>query len=208
MSWYQYKGEATPDLPKRIRLDDGSVRRNLNELSESQLSAVGIVTIANPPVFDEATQEPVWDSNTSTWSVVPTTDEDKIDLRWEEIEIGRHSILVKINKKLSERYSDGSGLTTSFVTVIDSLDNLSKENALSIDIIDQESIGITSSIGISQEEHQLVSEAFSEYAQEIHYKKSYEYESSYCRGMIKKYWGIDCPQRNLSIVPDFVNPDA
>lgn len=208
MSWYQHKDQfPTHGLPVRLRLDDGSVIRNLDKLSSDELNNLGIATVAYPPEYDETSQDLIWNTENSTWEVTTTTDVDKINMRWEKIEKCKKHIIVKINKKLEKRYDNNIGLSSDFVQVIDCFDNIETiSNPFSIDIINSESIGITTTnINIPQDELALVNEAFTEVAHEYILPKNYESESSYCRAMIKEYWGIDCCQGNLDLVPDHIH---
>jgi hypothetical protein len=52
--YYRYQSTDYPTLPDRIRLSDGSTRTSLNELSEAELTALGIEFIEGdypePPI--------------------------------------------------------------------------------------------------------------------------------------------------------------
>lgn len=57
---YSYKGQEPKPLPFRIRLDDGSTRTSLNELSIEELNELGFVGPTTKPEIDANTQKIEW----------------------------------------------------------------------------------------------------------------------------------------------------
>jgi hypothetical protein len=74
MSLYSYKGQEPTTLPLRIRLDDGSTRTSLNELSVEELKDFGFFGPISKPEYDEDTQKIEWDG--SVYKIITLTDEE------------------------------------------------------------------------------------------------------------------------------------
>ena len=73
MSLYSYKSQEPDDLPIRLRLDDGSTRTSLNELSDSELTELGFVSVTKPS-FNADAEYLVW--NGSEYVVTPYKSEE------------------------------------------------------------------------------------------------------------------------------------
>lgn len=211
MAWYQYKDQIpTNGLPERIRLDDGSVMRNLHELSSERLIELDVKEIPDPPNYKEY-EEIVWDNYDKKWNVTLTTDKNKFLDRWRAIDYYKVQIMSRMVRKLSELHLQNINLTEEFVKVIDILDRINEknyDNPFQFDFTVPQSLGITSELGIPDKELSIIYEVFAEFANECIVTPSYDYLSACARASIKKYWKIDCPQGNLDLVPDHIKePD-
>lgn len=71
---YSYKNQEPAILPFRIRLDDGSTRTSLNELSVEELETFGYVGPIAKPEFDENTQRIEWTG--SLYEITEFTEEE------------------------------------------------------------------------------------------------------------------------------------
>ena len=71
---YSYKGQEPTSLPFRVRLDDGSTRTSLNELSPEELEVLGFVGPIVKPEFDDDTQKIEWVDG--EYQVVQLTEEE------------------------------------------------------------------------------------------------------------------------------------
>jgi hypothetical protein len=71
---YSYKGQEPKTLPFRVRLDDGSTRTSLNELTSEELESLGFVGPIVKPEFDEDTQKIEWID--SEYQVIQLTEEE------------------------------------------------------------------------------------------------------------------------------------
>jgi hypothetical protein len=71
---YSYKGQEPTSLPFRVRLDDGSTRTSLNELSPEELEVLGYDGPIVKPEFDENTQRIEWVD--SEYQVIQLTEEE------------------------------------------------------------------------------------------------------------------------------------
>lgn len=78
MSLYSYKGQEPDILPKRIRLENGDTRTSLEELSQSQLEALGFVGPIEKPAYNKISQTLGW--NGSEYTV--TTESEKPYPSW------------------------------------------------------------------------------------------------------------------------------
>jgi hypothetical protein len=199
MAWYQYKDQIpTNGLPKRIRLDDGSVRRNLELLSETELNVLGLKKLPNPPDYDYERGEDIeWDTENREWNIVMIKDEKKIRNKWDEIEKAKSKIIQKLINKLRIHHNSGNSLTEDFQKVIHTFDNLNSKNysnPFHINLIGPRQIGISTDIGISQDEFVMLNECFAEYLNEDVYPISYDNHSTVIKCCIKEYWNIDCEQ--------------
>jgi len=74
MSLYSYKNQEPTALPFRIRLDDGSTRTSLNELSVEELQDLGFIGPITKPEFDENTQRIEWTG--SSYEIIELTEEE------------------------------------------------------------------------------------------------------------------------------------
>jgi hypothetical protein len=74
MSIYSYKNQEPATLPFRIRLDDGSTRTSLNELSAEELEPLGYVGPIVKPEFDVNTQRIEWTG--SSYEITEFTEEE------------------------------------------------------------------------------------------------------------------------------------
>ena len=189
MAWYQYKNqEPTNGLPNRIRIDDGSVRRDLQSLTLEELNNIGISTIHDPPHYESDSEDLVWNNDDSSWEVIPTTNVQKINNKWEEIYFQKKLVLSKLVKKVEEHcFEKNIGLTTCFKLVSDKFDEVTPQNYANpfvIDMCDMGTIGISSSIGISIDELKIIAEAFVEFSHEYVYPQSYEHQSAKFRELI------------------------
>lgn len=199
MAWYQYKDQIpTNGLPKRIRLDDGSVRRNLELLSETELHVLGLKKLPNPPDYDYERGEDIeWDAENREWNIVMIKDEKKIRNKWDEIEKAKSKIIQKLINKLRIYHNSGNTLTEDFQKVIYTFDNLNSKNysnPFHINLIGPRQIGISTDIGISQDEFVMLNECFAEYLNEDVYPIPYDNHSTVIKCCIKEYWNIDCEQ--------------
>jgi len=77
MSLYSYQGQDPKELPFRIRLDDGSTRTSLNELSTEELKNLGFIGPFTKPEFDENLQRIEWNGN--EYKIIPLTEEEIIE---------------------------------------------------------------------------------------------------------------------------------
>lgn len=189
MAWYQYKNqEPTNGLPNRIRIDDGSVRRDLQSLTLEELSNIGISTIPDPPHYESDREDLVWNNDDFSWKVVPTTNIEKINNKWEEVNFQKRLILSKLIKKVEEHcFEKNVGLTTCFKLVSDKFDEVIPQNYTNpfvINMCNMGTIGISSSIGISIDELKIIAEAFVEFSHEYVYIQSYEHQSDKFRELI------------------------
>lgn len=71
---YSYKGQEPTSLPFRVRLDDGSTRTSLNELSPEELEVLGFVGPIVKPEFNGDTQRIEWVDG--EYQVVQLTDDE------------------------------------------------------------------------------------------------------------------------------------
>jgi hypothetical protein len=71
---YSYKGQEPISLPFRVRLDDGSTRTSLNELSPEELEVLGFVGPIVKPEFDKDTQKIEWVDG--EYQVIQLTEEE------------------------------------------------------------------------------------------------------------------------------------
>jgi hypothetical protein len=74
MSLYSYKNQEPAALPFRIRLDNGSTRTSLNELSPEELEGLGFVGPIVKPEFDKDTQRIEWIDG--EYQVIQLTEEE------------------------------------------------------------------------------------------------------------------------------------
>ena len=58
---YSYKGQEPKELPFKIRLNDGTTRACLNELSSKQLNDLGFIGPIKKPKYNEKTHKIKWD---------------------------------------------------------------------------------------------------------------------------------------------------
>ena len=74
MSQYSYKNKEPTPLPFRIRLDDGSTRTSLDELSLEELNSIGFNGPITKPEFEEETQRLDW--NGTSYDIVDLTEQE------------------------------------------------------------------------------------------------------------------------------------
>ena len=91
---YSYKGQNPDRLPFRIRLDDGTTRTSLDELSKEELNSIGFFGPIDVPLFDEKLEKLIWDGE--KYLVENLTEE--------EIIYNKEKELVEIRKNIN--YSD------------------------------------------------------------------------------------------------------
>jgi hypothetical protein len=82
MPLYSYKGQEPEELPFRIRLDDGSTRTSLNELSIEDLESFGFVGPIIKPKYDELTQKIEW--NGGAYEIIDLTEEEIVRIYGEK----------------------------------------------------------------------------------------------------------------------------
>lgn len=209
MAWYQYKDQIpTNGLPKRIRLDDGSVRRNLELFSETELNVLGLKKLPDPPDYDYERGEDIeWDTENREWNVIMIKDEKKILDKWNEIERAKSKIIQKLTNKLRIYYNSGNLLTENFQKVIDIFDSLNSKNysnPFDINLTGPLQIGISTDLGITEDEFVMLNECFVEYLNEDVYTVPYNHHSTRIRYCIKEYWNIDCEQGDESLISEYI----
>ena len=209
MAWYQYNSEAMNGVPSRIRLADGSTRTALNTMSESELNAIGITTIGDPPDYDSSRKNIQWDG--SSWSTPSIDDASLVAKKWEEIELHKQILAKKLNKRVDDHFMTGSGLTTSLAQVmvkLDAVNSTNYSNPFDIDLTDCQSLGITTAMvglttanGITNDELKIVENVFGEYKDEVINLEfeTYEMQKSYFKAYIKKRWDIDCSNLTTTV---------
>jgi len=72
--YYSYKNQYPKFLPPRIRLDDGSTRSSLENLSQEELSDLGFSEPITKPRYDDSKQKLEWTG--TEFIIVPMTEED------------------------------------------------------------------------------------------------------------------------------------
>jgi hypothetical protein len=82
MSLYSYKNQEPEKLPKRVRLDDGSTRTNLKELSIEELESYGFSGPFVKPEFDKDTQRIEWTGN--SYEIIRLPEEEIIKIAAEK----------------------------------------------------------------------------------------------------------------------------
>jgi hypothetical protein len=174
MAWYQYNNEyPTNGLPQRIRTLDGKTRTCLWECSESELESLGFSTVSDPPKYDDSFQDLVWDNETSNWSVQITTDPQKISDAWQESEIYKEKLKIKLLEKVSVHLQNGGTISTNFNNALTILDQFNQNNySHPFDFNWQHpiSLGYTDDViaGIGSTEIRLVHSAFVDFITETY----------------------------------------
>lgn len=74
MTLYSYKGEEPSSLPLRIRLDDGTTRTSLEELSANDLKDIGFIGPITKPLIDENIEKIEWSNG--EYQVIQLTEEE------------------------------------------------------------------------------------------------------------------------------------
>jgi hypothetical protein len=74
MTLYSYKGEDPSILPLRIRLDDGTIRTSLEELSVNDLKDIGFIGPITKPLIDENIEKIEWSNG--EYQVIQLTEEE------------------------------------------------------------------------------------------------------------------------------------
>jgi hypothetical protein len=81
MSLYSYKNQEPSLLPHRVRLDDGTTRTSLDELSLDDLRSIGFIGPIEKPKFEKNTHRIEWNGN--SYEVIELT-EQEIEKNMEE----------------------------------------------------------------------------------------------------------------------------
>lgn len=63
MILYSFRGQEPTELPSRIRLDDGSTRTSLGELSLSELENIGFIGPITKPTIDSNVEKLEWNGS-------------------------------------------------------------------------------------------------------------------------------------------------
>ena len=74
MNFYSYKGNPPTALPNRIRLEDGSTRTSLHEMSVDEIKSLGFLGPIEMPSFNEEAEKLIW--NGTNYEIVDLTDEE------------------------------------------------------------------------------------------------------------------------------------
>lgn len=67
---YSFLGENPTTLPNRVRLNDGSTRTDIENLTESELFDIGFTGPYTIPEFDKKTQYISWNSENLTYDIL------------------------------------------------------------------------------------------------------------------------------------------
>jgi hypothetical protein len=94
---YSFNGGEPATIPHRIQLSDGTTRTDNTTFTEEQLIDAGFSGPYEKPVYNENTQEILWDEETLSWNVLdkPPSSPFKSDeeLRWHIIRSTRDDLL-------------------------------------------------------------------------------------------------------------------
>lgn len=89
---YSYQSQEPQLLPNRVRLSDGSTRTSLNELSSTELLALGFTGPYTQPSYNSSTEKVIWSSEDLQYQIVPLTQEELNALESQELQDKINSI--------------------------------------------------------------------------------------------------------------------
>lgn len=135
MNLYSYKGNDPSALPDRIRLEDGSTRTSLNEMSIEEIRSLGFLGPIEIPTFDEKTEKLVW--NGSNYEIVNLTVDEVKQKKLSDIDyVGFWNTLLVSNVYKKLRYLSTQSLSANVIcTEIISVFSESKSGIVVEDLI-------------------------------------------------------------------------
>lgn len=114
MNLYSYKGNPPSELPNRIRLEDGSTRTSLNEMSQDEIKSFGFEGPIEIPDFDEKTEKLVW--NGTNYEIVSLTEEEIKQKRRSDVDyVGFWNTLLVSNVYKKLRYLSTQSLSANVI---------------------------------------------------------------------------------------------
>tara|TARA_Y100000114_G_scaffold32667_1_gene28077 strand:+ start:160 stop:615 length:456 start_codon:yes stop_codon:yes gene_type:complete len=106
MAYYSInKGHPVPQLPSRIRLEDGTTKTDLENYTEEELNAIGIVKVDSPPSYTEWYKTANWYED--KWKVedIPEIEKNiKFNSKWSAIRQQRDTYIQNCSQ-LIEKYN-------------------------------------------------------------------------------------------------------
>lgn len=114
MNFYSYKGNPPTALPNRIRLEDGSTRTSLHEMSVDEIKSLGFLGPIEMPSFNEEAEKLIW--NGTNYEIVDLTDEEIKQKRISNIDyVGFWNTLLMLDIYKKLRYLSTQSLSANVI---------------------------------------------------------------------------------------------